>query len=317
MKIFRKRLSRIFNRVKIYAHYFTRISLKGSSKNKKIIICFDGLLPHGGFVDRLKGIVSFYEVSKILGHEFYIQFDDPFHLNLFLKPRKIDWNIDRKKVNWEPFKTKFLYLVNDFKSNPLDIIKHSKAKTFIVYANIDYLKKICPEFTETILEDKWRVNFNELFQKTDYLSHKLNLVEHEKYISIHTRFTSLMGDFVDTTNKVLLEGEKKELLGRLQLKVKEIIQHTRYKCYAMSDSINFLNFINENEPVYLVEGEPFHMDKFDGKSTLEKHLKTILDFFVIANSEAVYFLRINPMYHSSFSKYASIVGNKPFNLVVA
>lgn len=316
MKTLKNTLSRTFKKIKILTHYACRINFKNRPVEKKIIICFDGLFPHGGFVDRLKGIVSFYEISKLLNYKFYVQFDNPFLLNLFLESNKIDWYIDRKEVRWEPFGTKFLYLVNNFEANPLEIVKKSKAETFIVYSNIDYLKTFYPEFTKSELEYKWRENFNELFQKTDYLSNKLNSVEHDKYISIHTRFTSLMGDFSDTTIKILSEDKKQELQSRLHFRVKEIINNSDYKCYVLSDSVNFLNFIKEKEVVYLVEGEPLHMDDFGGVSTLEKHLKTILDFFIIVNSEAVYFLKVEPMYSSSFSKYAAIIGNKPFTTIL-
>ena len=40
--------------------------------------------------------------------------------------------------------------------------------------------------------------------------------------------------------------------------------------------------------------------------------ETLVDFFMIAESQNVYFLKINPMYSSAFSKYAAIIGNKTF-----
>ncbi len=316
MKAFKKTLSRVSKNLKIYTHYFKRIRFNSKTNKKRIIICFDGLLPHGGFVDRLKGILSFYEISKLEDYEFYIQFDDPFELKLFLEPNKVDWYIKKEDVYWEPFNTKFLYLVNDFDVRPLEVLKNSSASTFIVYANIDYFKTYYTELTASQLEEKWRLSFNELFQKSDDLLNKLNKVEQEKYISVHTRFTSLMGDFTDTTKKVLSESQKQELLNKLRLIIKGIIKKSDYKCYAFSDSVNFLKFISEKEAVHLVEGEPVHMDKFVKKTTIDSHLKTILDFFAIANSEAVFFIKADEMYHSSFSKYAAIVGNKPFKIVL-
>lgn len=57
------------------------------------------------------------------------------------------------------------------------------------------------------------------------------------------------------------------------------------------------------------------MDDFSNKSTLDKHLKTMIDFFMIVNCEATYFLRVDPMYYSSISKYAAIIGNRPFTMI--
>jgi hypothetical protein len=251
-----------------------------------------------------------------LNYEFYIQFDNPFNLSIFLEPNKVDWNINKQAVTWQPLKTKFLYLMNDFDANPLVTIKNSNANTFIVYANIDYLPKIYNELTQSDLEDKWRTNFNELFQKSPYLEKELRTIKTKKYNCIHTRFTSLMGDFKDTT-KITLTGNKKDaLLSMLNLKIEEIVNQSKYKCYVFSDSIQFLEFISKNQLAHIVDGVPKHMDNFNEESTLESHLKTILDFFLIANSETIYFLKIDPMYHSSFSKYASIVGNKPFKTIL-
>lgn len=300
---------------KLFLYYTKRISFVSNKKKKRIIICFDGLFPHGGLVDRLKGIVSFYEASKILNYEFFIQFDNPFNLDAFLEPNSVNWLIDGKDVGWHPTKTKLLYLINNFDANPIEIIKKSNANTFIVYANIDYLNAFYPEAKPSIIENKWRHSFNELFKKTKLLNDKLKGVENEKYIAFHSRFTSLMGDFVDSSVKIISEEEKQNLLSQIQTVMQGVINKTSMKSYAFSDSIRFLDFIKAKEPIHLVEGNPFHMDNYKGGSTLEAHLKTMIDFFMIANSEKVYFLKVDPMYHSSFSRYAAIIGDKPFTML--
>ncbi len=314
-KLLRKKLSKVIKIGLFLRHYLKQSTLKSTTNTKRIIICFDGIFPHGGLVDRLKGIVSFYEVAKLLNYEFYIQFDDPFHLDVFLKPNKVNWRIQRKDIKWHLTKTRLLYVVNNFEINPLEVIKQSNADTFIVYANIDYFKTFYKGIGESDLEDKWRASFNQLFAKTKLLKDKILEVETDKYISIHTRFTSLMGDFVDSSKKTISEAEKQELLNKLRIEVKWVLKQTAYKCYVFSDSVRFLNYINSNEAIHLVEGNPFHMDNYKGGSTLDKHLKTMLDFFMLVNSEAIYFLKVSPMYHSSFSKYAAIIGNKPFNVI--
>ena len=315
VKSIKKVLRKHVKKTLFYLHYAKQISLKSNTDRKRIIICFDGLFPHGGLVDRLKGIVSFYEIAKLLDYDFYIQFDNPFNLDTFLEPNTVNWLINRSDVTWHPTQTKLIYVVNNFDAKPLESIKKSNANTFIVYANIDYFNTFYPSVNAKTLEDKWRVSFNELFKKSEVLNEKLKGVENEKYIAFHTRFTSLMGDFADSTTKVLSETEKETLLKQLQGEVQSIVKGTDYKCYAFSDSVRFLEDIKTKENVHIVEGNPFHMDNYQGGSTIEGHLKTMLDFFMIANSEAVYFLKIDPMYHSSFSKYAAIIGDKPFKMI--
>ena len=312
MKNIKRTLGRILKKIKIYTHYFKKITFKSSSKTKKIIICFDGLFPHGGLVDRLKGIISFYEISKQLKYEFYIIFEHPFDLTLFLEPNEVDWKLDRNELAWNPLNTKFIYLMNNFDISPLNLIETSNATNFIVYANIDYLNKIHPEIETPQLERIWRVRYNELFKRSKFLNDRLNQVEKQEYITIHARFTSLMGDFVDTTDKLISDDKKQQLLRHLNDIVKRIVENSKHKCYVFSDSIRFLNFIKENAPVNILKGVPFHMDDFKDETTIEKHLKTMIDFYMMVNSESVYFMKVDPMYHSSFSKYAAIIGDKPF-----
>ncbi|WP_299888620.1 hypothetical protein [uncultured Lacinutrix sp.] len=284
-------------------------------QRKRIIVCFNGVLPHGGLVDRLKGIVSYYEIAKCLDYDFYIQFDDPFSLDVFLESNVLDWKIKRKEVQYHPTKTKIIYTVNNFNINPLDSIKKSNAETFLIYANIDYLKILHPNEASAFLEEKWKTNFNELFKKSKLLESKLKGIEKDKYICFHTRFTTLMGDFVDTTSLILNNTEKDKLINQLQKEIQVITESSNHKCYAFSDSIHFLNTIKAKEDINLVKGNPFHMDNFKNDDNLEGHLKTVLDFFMISESEKVYFLKIGKMYHSSFSKYAAIIGGKPFEII--
>lgn len=304
-------LSEKSKEITLFFYYLKFFSLK-QPKQKQIVVCFDGVFPHGGLVDRLKGMISFYQIAQELGYDFKILFDNPFDLKLVLEPNQVDWKIDKSEIEWHPIKSKFLYLVNDFKANPLQIIKQSNAKTFFVYANIDYGKATFSDCTDKELENKWRTSFNALFKKSTLLESKLNALEAKPYIAFHSRFTSLMGDFADTTTKVLSDKEKTALLTRLLGAIARVKAEHNQNAYVFSDSVNFINFIKAKTQVKTIEGNPFHMDNFEGDSNLEGHLKTLIDFFMISKSEKVYFLNIKPMYNSSFSKYAAIIGNTKF-----
>lgn len=314
IKNIKRKLGKGVKRLKLLAFHSQQLSFKSVSK-KRIIICFNGVLPHGGLVDRLKGMLSFYDIAKTLDYDFFIQFDAPFNLDVFLEPNQVPWKMDRRDLRYHPIKTKILYTVNDFDCNPLKIIQDSSAHSFIIYANIDYSNTLHPEWTLKEKENNWRNNFNTLFKKSVWLNSKLNAIENEKYIACHTRFTTLMGDFKDSTALVLNAKEQEVLTVQLQQKMKCILEETNYKCYAFSDSMRFLDTIKDNASVYLVEGQPFHMDNFGDNTTMEAHLKTLLDFFMISKSEAVYFIKCGKMYHSSFSKYAAIIGNIPFKTI--
>ena len=68
-----ERLSTIF-------HFLKSIGFS-KSNHATIIICFDGVVSHGGLLDRLKGVISFYEVAKKKNVDFKIHFNHPFHLS--------------------------------------------------------------------------------------------------------------------------------------------------------------------------------------------------------------------------------------------
>ncbi|WGD34868.1 hypothetical protein [Olleya sp. YS] len=298
----------------LFFHYLKYFSLK-QPKQKQIVVCFDGLFTHGGLVDRLKGIVSFYQIAEQLGYDFKILFDNPFTLSTFLEPNEVDWELKRRNLTWHPTQSKCLYLVNNFTAIPLQTIKKSKANTFYVYANIDYSKATFPELDTQDLEQKWRADFNALFKKSELLEEKLNEMTSEPYIAFHSRFTTLMGDFEDTTHKVLSVTQQEQLSKQLLAIINRVKAESNKSAYVFSDSINFVNYIKQNTAIKVVEGNPFHMDNFSKSSQLDGHLKTLIDFFMIANSEKVYFLNVKPMYNSSFSKYAAIIGNTEFQVL--
>ncbi len=302
--------------MKLVLHYAKYFSFK-QPKTKQIIVCFDGLVPHGGLVDRLKGIVSCYQIANELGYDFKILFDTPFELTDFLEPNTMDWTCKRSEIIWHPLKTKLLYLVNDFDVNPLHRIRTSNANRFYVYANIDYSKTIFPNLKAKEREEVWRNSFNALFKKSIFLDEKLNEITTSKFIAFHTRFTSLMGDFRDTTSRILSDEAQEKLTKKLLQIINKIKVEEREKAFLFSDSIKFLDAVKNKTDIKVIEGNPFHMDNFENRKALEGHLKTMIDFFMISKSESVYFLMVKPMYNSSFSKYAAIIGDTNFERVEA
>ncbi|WP_375239766.1 hypothetical protein [Aurantibacter sp.] len=311
----KKHIGKQLRDLKVLRYHLKQLNFSKKNQKKQIIICFNGVIPHGGLVDRLKGIISFYDVSKTLDYNFYIQFTNPFLLNTFLEPNKVDWQINTSNVKYNPFNTRIINCINNFNFNPLEVIKNSNASTFIVYANIDYLKKNLSNLSEDEVNSRWRNHFNTLFKTTTTLNNALNTIKDEKYNSFHTRFTSIMGDFSDSTTAKISEIEREKLLLNLKKYVNELMSQSVIPFYGFSDSSIFLNYISKTTETKILEGQPFHMENYNGGSTLEAHLKTMLDFFTIANSETVYFLKADKMYNSAFSKYAAIIGDKPFKTI--
>ena len=85
--------------------------------------------------------------------------------------------------------------------------------------------------------------------------------------------------------------------------------------YVLSDSVIFLDYIRKNTTYKVLEGTPKHVDIKNNDASLESHTKTLTDFFFIASSDSVYLLKEKKMYMSGFSKYAAILGDKPFEVI--
>ncbi len=281
------------------------------SKKKQIIICFDGNFPHGGLVDRLKGIVSFYEISKILNYDFKIMFNHPFKLEEFLSPNLIDWLLADEAIKYNFLSTKVLYLMNDFERNPLEIINKTKANTIIVYSNIDYLSVLYPQKNRNELDQIWRNNYFELFKTSNYLNEILKNNPKVNRRVFHIRFTTLLGDFSDSTKKVLKDDEKYDLIEKVITRIDSIVDTISDRViYVLSDSQLFLNYIEKNTKYKILEGTPKHLE--NSSPVLEFHAKTFSDFYFLIESEEIYLIKIGEMYNSSFSRYAAVIGNKNF-----
>lgn len=302
----------------LHLHHKKNISFKPVADKKQIIICFDGFSKHGGLVDRLKAIVSFYETAKLTGYEFKIYHKFPFMLEELLEPNQYNWIATEDDMKWNPFKTRFLYIMLDFKFNPLKYFsKTSKSKIF-VYNEIDYLEKILPELNKEQLKARWSETFNYLFKKSAFLNEKieeLDLVENR--VAIHSRFTSILGDFVDVDVKVIPKEEQVQLFKDLEKKIKEVAAELAVKnVYIFSDSIIYLNYMKENTDFIILDGKPLHPENVGHVFTLEEHAKSFLDFFAIAESKEIFLIRKEFMYPSAYPRYASYLHNVKFTDIV-
>ncbi|WP_348810501.1 hypothetical protein [Flavobacterium maritimum] len=266
----------------------------------------------------MKGIVSFYQIAKKVNADFKIYFKHPFEINLFLESNLYNWNSNAADLQWNPASTEILYLMDDFNTNPKELIISSNKKKFIVYSNIDYSITINEGFNLDEQNAAWRRSFHELFKKSDYLNSKIvSLFLENKRIAIHTRFTSILGDFKDSSHKVVSNERKEEIRETIKNTVMEISKANQGDViYVFSDSINFLNYIKRQTSCKVIEGDPKHIDYTKhSKVSIENHLKTFADFFVIAESETVFLLKTEEMHNSAFAKYAAIVGDKEFKTI--
>jgi hypothetical protein len=303
----------------LFFKHFKNVKLSKVSKEKQVIICFDGFSQHGGLVDRLKGVLSFFEASKQAGFQFKIYHKFPYDLEDFLEPNQYQWLAKEEDMQWSLFNTTFLYSMLDFKLNPLLYLKKTKKNKIFVYNNLDYFTTIFPKLTPDELKIKWSLSFKELFKKSVYLQKKIDEQRLEKdRIAIHSRFTSVLGDFVDTVTPIWSQEKQLKAFSALMKNINLIKEKSKtLSLYVFSDSVIYLEYMKENTNFKFLEGEPLHPDNKKGLDyNLEEHAKTFIDFFALAESAEIVMVRLPNMYSSAYPKYASCLNNIPFKEVV-
>lgn len=276
--------------------------------NHEIICMFDGTMHHGGLGDRFRGITSVYEYCKRNNRIFKINFFDPFDLETFLIPNKYDWRISEKRISKNPNEAKPVIFDCD-----LNIFEGSIHRYFM---NKEFVKnKQIHVYTNTFCYDKsYANNFNELFKPSPLLQSAIDeqlRIIGGNYITVSFRFCQLLGNFDQDVLRPLSQKEQTILIEKSKQVIYDLMKkHPECsKIIVTSDSVNFINAIKNIPFVYLIPGIITHSNY---KADCNSHLKTFLDFFIIANAQKVYMARTSLMYRSGFAYRASRINNVPF-----
>lgn len=298
------------------ASSYTADAPHAAPPGKEVIFMVDGKMHHGGLADRLRGIVSVYSICKKMGIPFKLHFVSPFSLEEFLVPNKVDWHIEDSEISYNSEDSLAIFCG----SNGTHVEKPFQRRWFV--KNFKKNVKQIHVYTNAILlqgEDFQR-HFNELFKMTPALEASIKEAKEgigEKYISVSSRFQQLLGDF-EEENCEILNAEQRDLL--MQAAAAEIdkiynSQTEKLPILLTSDSMNFVAYMKEKAPyIRTIKGNIAHMDYSQG-SALDVHLKTFTDLLTLSGSQKLYLLKSPKMYNSGFPRMASMIGNKPFQLV--
>ena len=287
--------------------------------NQKRVVCiFDGKTKNGGLADRLRGIVSVYEVCKEQNLDFKILFTSPFNLSEFLVPNKVDWRINEEELNYNTNVTDICY-IDTLTGSDYEAAKQKKwfRKEF---------KKQYKEFhirTNALFSYKGHYSslFHELFRPSEKLQASINkqkeILNHE-YISTSFRFMNLLGDFNETTelhNKLTKEEQDK----LITINIKQLHNlHNKYphlRILVNSDSTTFLQEAKKIDYVYVIPGNVTHIDAENNCNKYDIYEKTFIDFFMITNAQKIYLMRTGQMYNSGYPYAASKIYDKPFEKI--
>lgn len=310
-KHLRTRLARLQKKVRIWTHLMKKPRFT-KPEGRALVFCCNGVVPHGGWIDRLKGILSCYELALQEQLDFRIVYTSPVALTDFFEPGTYDWRPDDE--GYHPFYARIVYHMDDFQADIRKPLKNRRIRRFYYFYNIDALPVLRPDLNPEQLHERWRSHFHTLFSMTPFMAGQLPVTP-PAYVSCHARFTSLLGDFADTTQRVLSEEAKTQLIEEVRTLIERVQATSDKPVYVFSDSTSFLTYCQTLPNVRITPGTPAHTGVSHSGSATEAFVKTLQDFHFLASSERIFLLLGRDMYNSAFSRYAARMGNVPFEIL--
>lgn len=294
--------------LKFFLHncrYYLRYRPGTARKKNVMYFVFEPDGKHPGLADRIKAIISLYNICKANGYQFKFYYETPFLLSDYLRP-KSDWVLHLDELEYSLCDTR---IVNETNWRPVGRLVPNKQYHCYCYVGND----IPWEFQDTGY--RWHDLFQELFEPSEMLksAYRHLHVSSEPFVSVHLRFVNALERFENTFFDNYIEsGEgRQRLIDKCKAGIRDIIHdHPGMPLYVFSDSRVFLDSLADL-PVQVLDSS--HIGHTSHKADGQVHLKTFLDLYVMSQSKAVYRIRAKELYNwSCFALLAARMGNVPF-----
>jgi len=320
------------------APYYSASAPRATNQRKQIICMYDGRMDHGGIADRLRGVISAYDVAKQMGYDFRIYFDHPFRLEYYLEPNLVDWRIAKEELCYNPEDAEAMFCgsngtwVEPFFQRLWFKKRFREAKKQLhVYTNALLLPR----------SKRYGELFQELFRPSARLQQALEaqlqsltapfsrhpspesnlpspVTRHPSpYITISLRFIGLLGDFTERDGKHIAPEEQQRLMDRCVAKISELHQQRAQNKPVLltSDSTRFLRYAAERlNFVRYIPGDVVHIDYQDATSD-DINMKLFVDMLMISRADEAFLLQTGDMYNSGFPRRAAQITGIPFHHV--
>ena len=270
---------------------------------------------HGGFTDRMKGIITLFHFCLCKNISFKINYTFPFELSDFLLPNEYDWQIDKQKISFNRKEAKFIMFFG--KADRLKRMLNIKTKKQIhAFLNSNFVCELNDIFKTNYT---WGELFKKLFKPTDELQEKIDKhlkIINGKYICAVFRFQNLLGDFQEYEFQPLSANEQNILLKKckkalLELQEKEDCK----KILVTSDSAKFLTSVIDLENIFAFPAKVVHIDCVENE-THNVYMKSFLDFYLLSGGKKIFSIGADGMYDSDFPRYAAKVNDIPFERIL-
>lgn len=301
---------------KLFLRYFKNFIFLNKkikkSKRKKTLIYYSGSDVYcGGVADRIRGVLSLYKVSIILGCEFKIVSKDGLDFSEYFDLAKNDWNnpVDYSLSSvWDSYYSGSTSASNQFNDIIFFIKKH-----FVFFDNIFYTTNanICEG-------EEYGRYFNSLFSfkkdiENEAISYQKKLGN--KYSAIVLRFQNLLADFDEPGYYPLEENEANILKAKSSQMVNKIINNTPdINFYVASDSIKFLRSIKIMEKIIVVDQEMHHPESVQADSS-HIYRKSFIDLYLLMGAKNITNLVGPKMYESGFPKISALIAGCKIDVI--
>jgi len=308
------------NILKNYTAAYSKRNIK-----KEIVLMIDDHYSSGGFMDKIKGIISGKYIANSLGIEFYVYIKkDHFPVYKFLSAKNDLFRLTNDEMYFDATSSPII-LYNYIPSKKSILKKFTSKNQYHLYCNMNVIPTFNIEKNETDQNHIWATCFKELFSFNDTILalDQLAIISQKQKIAIHLRFMNSLGDFKDIRNNELQKEEKEELIQICLHTIKKIIYTNKEskKVLIFSDSALFLNLVKEHflgtdleQNIFINTDNIKHSALNIDNKVFEK---TILDFYQMSCCHKTFQIHYNHMHNSDFSKYASFINHSAYQLVEA
>lgn len=297
-------------------HYSWIPSYKKSAPGLTII--FAAKSQHGGLMDRVKGIISAAQIAESceLPLRIYEENDAVGILN-FLKLKNDDFLLKNTNGFFNTWTSKLVLLNDKVKYPKEELLRLFRKKlNYHLFCNLDFSGVL---FGQANAQKSWHDWFHKLFYFDEGLVLKAqSILGQQETCGIHLRFTSILGDFDDTTKVSLAAEDREALIKSCADEVFNLIQLHPWKQFmVVSDSTTFLDHIKKNQhlagtkKLIWADGTIGHVDYNKNAKVIEK---TILDFYLLTRCSKIIQVKESRMYNSQYSQYAAMVSGMPYEL---
>lgn len=282
------------------------------NENKKALIYMsNGYINHGGIVDRTKGILTTFYLSKITNFNFKIYYTSPISYSEIWDSNKI--NLDNLQLN--PFNFKIIYIST---LSELEFFSHNKFNpqkgTFLIYCSENILAYMYPNGK---WEEKTKDLYDELIilgkNKIENLLNKKNVLISNNLTVIHYRCLNYFNDFEDSNLKPMNQSLIDRVIDIIIMDAKKKYGKTKSSIF-ISDSRFLLGKLKKEGFNVFSLNPTKHLDNKGHEK--EEYLSAYLENYIITKAQ---FVSSYILYHkekpfnSHFAYYPSIIGGGTFS----